>query len=212
MHRVKKIRPLEGYDGVSDGNVVARGTNVLTHLNGNPNFTTLPLDLATLKTNIESFSALIAESLDGSKKVIAEKNKQRQVVITTLRLLGRYVEGACKNDMAIFQTSGFEPASTTKVVLPPLSEKIRKIEHGANSGQIAVWVKAVPNAVSYELRFAVVGNGGTPGAWTNVPVAIVKTPTIVTGLTPGTTYAFQARALAKDGYTDWSDSLTFICT
>ena len=172
----------------------------------------MPVDLATLKTNIESFSALIAESLDGSKKVIAEKNKQRQVVITTLRLLGRYVEGACKNDMAIFQTSGFEPASTTKVVLPPLSEKIRKIEHGANSGQIAVWVKAVPDAVSYELRFAAIGNGGTPSAWTNVPVAIVKTPTIVNGLTPGTTYTFQARALAKDGYTDWSDSLTFICT
>src|SRR5436309_2708324 len=99
MHRVKKIRPLEGYDGVSDGDVVARGTNVLTNLTGNPNFTALPVDLATLKNNIESFSALIAESLDGSKKVIAEKNKQRQVVIQMLRLLGRYVEGACKNDM-----------------------------------------------------------------------------------------------------------------
>ena len=25
-------------------------------------------------------------------------------------------------------------------------------------------------------------------------------------------YAFQARALAKDGYSDWSDSVTFMCT
>ena len=32
------------------------------------------------------------------------------------------------------------------------------------------------------------------------------------GLTPATTYLFQARALVKDTFTDWSDSVSFICT
>ena len=48
-----------------------------------------------------ALTALMAEALDGSKKVIAEKNNQREAVVKTFRLLGRYVEVKCK-DMAIF--------------------------------------------------------------------------------------------------------------
>ena len=39
------------------------------------------------------------------------------------------------------------------------------------------------------------------------PVTVIRAIT-VTGLTPGTTYAFQMRALGRLGYTDWSDSVT----
>jgi len=35
--------------------------------------------------------------------------------------------------------------------------------------------------------------------------------TTISNLTPGATYAFQVRALGRLGYTDWSDSMTFIC-
>ena len=66
----------------------------------------------------------------------------------------------CKEDMAIFKSSGFEPASTTKTATQPLSEKIRKIGHGANSGQIVVWIRSIPKASSYEIRYGVVGGGG----------------------------------------------------
>jgi hypothetical protein len=31
-------------------------------------------------------------------------------------------------------------------------------------------------------------------------------------LTPATTYLFQARALVKDTFSDWSDSVSFMCT
>jgi hypothetical protein len=40
----------------------------------------------------------------------------------------------------------------------------------------------------------------------------VKVPFAVNGLTPGTTYAFQVRVRGPLGYTDWSDSVTFMCT
>jgi len=78
--KVVKIKPLEGYTAMSDADIVQRGTAAQTGLTGNSNFQNLPVDLAVLKTDIESLSALIAESLDGSKKVIAQKNKQREAV------------------------------------------------------------------------------------------------------------------------------------
>ena len=79
LTKVKEIKALEGYTRMTDADIVARATAVQTGMTGNSNFQNLPVDLATFKTDIESFSALISEALDGSKKIIAQKNKQRQV-------------------------------------------------------------------------------------------------------------------------------------
>jgi len=40
----------------------------------------------------------------------------------------------------------------------------------------------------------------------------VKTPITIGNLTPGTVYALSVRAIEKAGYSDWSDSLTMMCT
>ena len=209
----KTIKPLEGYNSMADEEVVSRGTAVATAIPGNPNFHNPPVDPAALKAGLDSLSALIAEARDGSKKVIAQKNKQRHAVIKMLRLLGRYVEVACKEDMAIFKSSGFEPASMTKTLPAPLAQPtLKKLKHGTNTGQLLAEVKAVPKALSYELREGVVGSGGTPATWTNHLVTSVRKPFAVNGLTPGAIYAFQVRAMGKLGYTDWSDSVTCMCT
>jgi hypothetical protein len=38
----------------------------------------------------------------------------------------------------------------------------------------------------------------------------LKPPVLITGLNPGTTYIFQARAVTKTGHSDWSESVTRI--
>jgi len=73
-----------------------------------------------------------------------------------------------------------------------------------------VKVKPISKAMSFDVHFAVLGNGGTPGAWTTQTLTSPKKTTI-SNLTPGAIYAFQVRALGRLGYTDWSDSMTFIC-
>jgi hypothetical protein len=210
MSKPKAIKPIDGFANVSDADVVSRATNIQTQMTGNANFPSLPVDLAALKTAIDTFSALIAQALDGSKKVIAQKNKQRHALIKMLKLLGRYVEVTSNGDMAIFQTSGFQ-AAAPKTTPAPLTEKIRKVEHGPNSGQITVWLKGVAKASAYELRYTVANASGAP-VWTSVPASSVKKPLVLTGLTPATTYLLQARALVKGTYTDFTDSISFICT
>jgi hypothetical protein len=81
MAKQTKIKALVGFAKATPNVVINRGTAVQTGLAGNANFPTPPVDLAVLKTNIDSLSALVSESLDGSKKVIAQKNKQREIVI-----------------------------------------------------------------------------------------------------------------------------------
>src|SRR5262249_11412686 len=101
--QLKQIKALEGYTRMTDSDIVARATAVQTGMIGNSNFQNLPVDLPTFKSDIESFSGLISEALDGSKKIIAQKNKQRQVVIESLKLLTRFVEVYSNGDMAIFK-------------------------------------------------------------------------------------------------------------
>jgi hypothetical protein len=153
----------------------------------------------------------MAEAVDGSKKVIAQRNKVRHTITTDLRILGRYVQKVANGDLATFKLSGFEPAPAVRTPQVPLSPNFRSINHGKIAGQLLVRMKGVPGATSYELRYAPETNG-MPGSWTSQVITAIRSAIPVNGLTPGMVYAFQARALEKAGYSDWSDSATMMCT
>jgi hypothetical protein len=213
MPKIKQIKPLESYGAVSDEGIVTTGTAVSTGCTNNTNFPNMPVSAADLKTNVDSLSALIAEAADGSRKVIAQRNKQREVVIKMLRLDGRYVEVTSNGDMAIFMSSGFTPASNTKASPQPLpAPVIKKVAHGPNTGQLTVQIKALPKATSYDVRYGAAAAGTVPATWITQLVTAVKPAPVISGLTSGLNYAVQARATGKAGYSDWSDSANCICT
>ena len=210
--KVPKIKPVENYSNMTNADVVNRASAVYTGLNGNPNYTTLPVALPDLKAQIDSVTALMAQAIDGGKKIVAEMRKQVRALIKMMRALGRYVELNCKEDEATFKSSGFEAVSTVKAPPAALSEKIRSIAHGTVSGEIVLRLKAVAKAGSYDLRFGPSANSGLPTTWTTKSMTSVKTPLVLDGLTPGTIYAFEARALVGNQFTDWTDPVTFMCT
>jgi hypothetical protein len=73
---------------------------VIGALSGNANFPNPPVDLAVFKAAVDHYSALCAD----------------------------YVEGKCKDDMAVFSSSGFVPQSSTRNSAPqPLSQPGRGV-------------------------------------------------------------------------------------
>ena len=139
---------------------------------------------------------------------MAQRNHRKEVVVKLLDQLANYVQSNCKDDMTIFLSSGFKAKSATKTKAATASESIRYVRPGSSSGQAQVKLVAVPGASSYEVRWAPVPAGGVRGAWASQPVTHLRSATVVWGLMPGTTYAFQARAVIQSAYTDWSDSVT----
>ena len=211
MTKLKKIKASLGFARTPDADLVSRLNAIHDAMTGNPAYPSPPVDLATFKAAIDSFTASIAEALDGGKRAITAKNKQREAVIKMVEQLGHYVQGSCNDDIATFTSSGFEAVSNTRTVPQPLPQPgISKVDQG-NSGQLRVTIKALPKALSYELRYAALGGGGTPGEWTSAVLPSAKAAP-VNSLTPGTTYTFQTRALGRLGYTDWSDSVNRMCT
>jgi hypothetical protein len=198
---------------MNDGTVLPILKGTLKGLTANATlFNKPPVDLATYSAAIDAFETSIPPALDGSKTAVEQKKKLRIAVLNMYSQLAHYVEANCNNDMSTFLLSGFQAKQpATKTQPPPASETIRKIDRGANSGQVKVKLLRNKGARSYELRWAPVPPGGAPISWINQPITLVKTATTVNGLTPGTMYAFGVRALLKTGYTDWSDSVTMIC-
>ena len=92
-----------------------------------------------------------------------------------------------------------------------ISSHFRTIEQGPNTGQLVVKMMAIAGARSYELRYGAQADG-TGAEWTTQLVTSVKAPITIRELTPGTLYAFSARAMNKAGYSDWSDPVTMMCT
>jgi hypothetical protein len=209
---VKKIKAYLGFGKTSDADLLKVLEAVLKGMTNNPAYPNPPVALTDFKSAIDSFSVLVTDALDGGKKVNSAKRKQREVVVKMVTQLGHYVEAACNDDMATFDTSGFTAVSTVRTTAQPLSgAKISWVDRGANSGQVLVRISAIAGAVSYELRYGLVGNGGAaPATWTTLPLAGTRTVTL-DNMTPGASYAFQVRGLGRLGYSDWSDSVTFIC-
>src|SRR6058998_2409808 len=102
--------------------ILAQGYAVLKGLTGNPNFTTLPIDLALLKTTLDAFAVAIADAQDGGQKAITLRDRLGQDVILMLRGLAIYVELNCKADMNTFLSSGFQPRSGTRTPAQPLDQ------------------------------------------------------------------------------------------
>src|SRR5437660_745980 len=185
--KMKPIKTVFNFNKTAPGELLARGTAVLAGVYADSSVYSLPpIDKATFKGVVDGYSSLITEALDGGKKAIAARNHQGEILIKMLRQLGHYVEAACNDDMRTFLASGFEARSTTKTPFQPLSQFIRKIDPGDNSGQFLVSLVAVSGAHSYELRWAPIGAGGTPGTWVSQPIGKTRPPLSVAGLTPGT--------------------------
>lgn len=210
----KHIKAVTGFRKMAPDAVATNGNAIYQGLNGNTNIPAppSPFDLPTLLAAVQTLTAANAAALDGGTKAIAQRNHDKEVVVKLLDQLAKYVEANCKDDMTIFLSSGFKAVASPIPASPTASEQIRSVQLGPVSGQMKVRLVALPGAGSYELRWAPVPAGGAPTAWVSQPVTNVRSATIVSNLTPGTTYAFQARAVVQSAYTDWSDSVTQMAT
>jgi hypothetical protein len=202
--KVPIIKPVLGTTRITDTDFVARLNAIHDKMNGNPAYPNPPVDMPGFKTAIDAFSTAIAAALDGGKNAMAARDKARADVTVMFRLLGHYVEVACKDDMNTFVSSGFVAVTPRQkpTARPVAVPSITAVDQG-NTGQLVVTIKPVAKARSYDIHYAPAATAGAAINWTTITVATAKPAPIICNLTPGTTYTFQVRAFGKLGYSDW---------
>src|SRR5436309_15873272 len=107
----KLIKALLNFSNALPEQLLNQGYAVLKGLTGNPNFTTLPIDLALLKTTLDAFAVAIADAQDGGQKAITLRDRLGLDVILMLRVFALYVELNCKADMNTSISIGLQPGS-----------------------------------------------------------------------------------------------------
>ena len=208
-----QLRVLLNFVNAPDAAVLERGQAVHSNLYTSdlwqvPPNPAIPITATVLATAISDFNLSIAEAEQGGPPDTADKNSKREALVDLLRHLAGYVQDNHGNDLAKLLASGFQAASTNRASGPLEAPSITDIVNGM-SGQLILRVTAVANAKVYEARYALIGAGGAPGPWTSLPLFSSTRNMAVNGLTPGSTYQFQVRAVGgSTGYSDWSDPVS----
>ena len=233
--KVSPIRAVMGFNALTDANLVVLANGVLKGLTGNASFPNPTVPLTTFGNDITAYSNAVTAALDGGKNAKAAREKAKKAVVDNLRQLAMYVESNCNDEMAIFTTSGFTARAKPSASGPVEVPTFKSLDYGTHPGEILVWIKSVPGAKSYNLRYgpmpqtpasagsslsstpasAAATAGAAPGAapslWTVLNIANIKKAFPIDNLTSGTLYAVQLQALGMKGLSAWSDSSTIMC-
>ena len=167
-----------------------------------------PIDLTTFAAEITQYKTDLAAAQDGGKKAIAQKNKSRGVVEKSLSKLATFVQETANNDATIITAAGFQPVTGKTTSQPMATPVIGDLLPGP-SGQMKLKMAPVFGARLYYIQWGAQGAGGTlPTSWSTLMVAKAQPPTVITGLTPGTTYVFQVKAFGTLGFTEFSNPMS----
>jgi Fibronectin type III domain len=200
------------FGSLTNNQLAQRGLTVVLALKGNDRLPNLPLTMEMLESLLTTFQAAIADTVggnQGSRKAMALRDSLRVQVISALKQVAGYVQENANGD---FSDTGFETYSTTtrktgQLVTTP---SFRKLYRGPNSGEIMFLINAVPYARGYQVEYAALKDG-ILGPFTAIDVMNVKSAVKISGLTPGTVYAFRVQAIGTVNRSDWSDFRTIMC-
>ena len=205
------LRVSLGFSTDTDPQVADFAGVIITNMTGNAAFPNPPVTLANLKILLQKFRDAKTAQSDGGPSATAAKKAARGQLIDALRQLAQYVEQNCHDDLPTLLSSGFTPVTHNNRQHPLLKPVIVRIDNGS-PGQLLPKVKPVPNAASYESRYAATDPTGTYGPFQAGGVGTDSRAIPINNLTPGTLYTIQIRAVGgSTGYSDWSDPATHWC-
>ena len=205
------IRIADGLRTQSAERLITTAGAIINGLTGNPSFPSPPVDMKTLQAAVDDLNAALAAQPQGGPSATAEKNNKKEALIALLRRLRHYVDENCGNDLSVLLSSGFQAAVTTRMRSPLANPSILNLGLG-NSTELVLKVTPIAHAKCYEVRMAVVCAGNTPGPWQTAGLFTNSRSMTIDGLTPGTTYMFQVRAVGgSTRYSDWSNPVSRMC-
>ena len=206
-----KIRIADGLLTQSAEQLITTAGAIITGMTGNPAYPSPPVDLKTVQAAVDDLNAALAAQLNGGPAATADKRNKKAALIGLLRRLRPYVEDKCGNNLSVLLSSGFQAAVTTGVRSPLANPSILNVGFG-NSMEMVLRVTPIAHAKCYEVRRATVGAENTPGTWQAAGMFTNSRSMTIDGLTPGTTYMLQVRAIGgSTRYSDWSNPVSRMC-
>jgi len=176
-------------------------------------FTTPPVTLAALDTQITDYLAKLAAKASRAKADVIAFNDSRDALETALSRLGGYVNDVAQGDAAIVEKSGFPSYTTARPALAgaPAAPTNLRLSRGSASGSVLVRYNTPQTPSTNEVQINT-GNPNTEADWHTKGI-FKGLRAEITGLTPGTNVWVRVRTVGLKGVMgDWSDPAEIIVT
>jgi hypothetical protein len=188
----------------TDADLITFTQGIVTAMTGNANFTTPMPALSVITTAITDLQSKIANITDLQNQLRlahTDKDSSRDDLEQQVTYLANYVEIAAAGSESKIESAGMPVRSTgAPVGLPGIPQNLNVSTSDFPGAIDLVW-DPVPGAATYEIQCKV---HDTPAPFENAKSS-TSSRTTVEGLTPGTLYAFQVRALGAAGPGPYSD-------
>jgi hypothetical protein len=189
----------------ADEQVAEFSLNVITGMGSNSLiFDGPPVSLIDLGANRIAFVNAVQAAAQGGTQLTAFKDQNRDIVIANLRQNASFVQTVANNDLPTLLLSGYTAATPATNAQSPLDKPTLVQLTNGMSGQLLARMPAIHNAHAYEAR-----TSSLPAVYMDAGAFISTRRMELNGLTPGTVYTVQFRAIGgSEGYSDWSDPVS----
>jgi hypothetical protein len=185
---------------------------VCTNMSRSALFPKPPVPYPVFRAKVDQYGDRISAAMDRGRQAILDRNSTREEVAKIVTQESYYVDAVADGDPAVFAEAGVQTIDTHRKPPEPLATPgFKKIAHAANSGSVNLTLTPSRRKVkSYRVRLREADIPQSP--WREENFTSANGPVTVSGLKPGTRYEFQVQALGILGWTDFCDSVFFICT
>ena len=209
------------FDSLSLGNLLGKGQQIKVALNSEPALTLLPdpwpasyPSRATITADFTAYESAYDLTVNGGSKAQREdRDQKRTKLILSLKNAAPYFESVAKaaNDINVLTCTGYTLREPSQPVIQPLPAPVLQLRRNSISGVVVGRVKSLTGALVYEAQFC---SGSPTGeeSWQTADFTPRASQLEYTGLTPGQSYSFRARALGRGGWGGWSDITQMIAT
>jgi hypothetical protein len=205
--RKKRMKVKFNLLGLTETERVAVVQDVVTHLTGNPAFTTPNPALAGVQTRITTATAKIAASIaatTGARNAILEKRAAVLAVENDYKLLGTYVDNVAAGDEAKITSAGFEVRPLPSPLGVPTAPLAVLATAGEFPGQLLVdWEAASGSVAIYEIQTTL--DPMTEASWVARGTS-TKTSVSIVDLPSGEHVWVRVRATGSAGPGPYSDA------
>lgn len=147
------LRITNGFDKLSDSDLLARVNNIMSGMTDNASFPTPTPTLATVQTSIDAFQDARSVAQSGSSYDKAVKNQKKSEMIDLIHGLGNYVLFIANGDALVAQSSNFSIAKPPTPAPAVTAAANQMLDDGENSGDLVYSFDKVPGARSYVYQY-----------------------------------------------------------